>query len=85
MSTSFITTFPVVALSSDGVPVSRFRFPGTCALLPGVEGPGMPGDIETDYTVSIPMAPDIESLNAAVAVSIVLYEYRRRQTEKKST
>ena len=74
--------FPVVALSTDGVPVSRFRFPDTCALLPGIEGPGIPEDITTDYTISVPIDPGIESLNAAVAVSIVLYEYRRRQTGK---
>ncbi|MFC1573944.1 TrmH family RNA methyltransferase [Candidatus Latescibacterota bacterium] len=70
--------FPVVALSSDGIPVSRFTFPGTCALLPGIEGPGLPGDITPDYMVSVPIDPEIESLNAAVAVSIVLYEYQRR-------
>lgn len=74
--------FPVVALSSDGIPVGSFRFPGTCALLPGVEGPGMPDDIAPDYTVSVPIEPDIESLNAAVAVSIVLYEFRKKQTEE---
>ena len=74
--------FPVVALSVDGVNVSRFRFPGTCALLPGIEGPGIPEDITPDFTVSVPIDPDVESLNAAVAVSIVLYEYRRMQTGK---
>lgn len=74
--------FPVVALSTNGVPVSRFSFPDTCALLPGIEGPGIPDAISPDFTVSVPIDPDIESLNAAVAVSIVLYEYRRMQTGK---
>lgn len=69
---------PIVGLSSDGVPVYDFTFPEHCALLPGLEGPGLPNSVNTDFTVSIPIEPHVESLNAAVAVSIALYEYRRK-------
>lgn len=68
---------PVVALSAGGADIGSFRFPERFALLPGLEGTGLPAELKPDYTVSIPMEPDVESLNAAVAVSIVLYEYRR--------
>ena len=73
---------PIVALSAGGTPLDRFAFPESCAFLPGVEGPGMPPGIEPDHTVSIPMEADVESLNAAVATSIVLYEYKRRLAEQ---
>jgi len=69
---------PIVGLSTVGVPVSDFTFPERCALLPGLEGPGLPSGVTADFTVSIPIEPHVESLNAAVAVSIALYEYRRK-------
>ena len=69
---------PVVALSMSGKPLSDFTFPERFGLLPGLEGPGLPEEIKPEYTVSIPMEKDVESLNAAVAASIVLFEWRRR-------
>ena len=70
--------FPVVALSSGGLPIDTFSFPDTFALLPGMEGPGLPDGLSAVSTVSIPMKPHIESLNAAVAASIALYEIRKK-------
>lgn len=70
---------PVVALSPDGVTISKFVFPERFAFLPGLEGPGMPSNLKADHTVSIPMEPHVESLNAAVAASVAFYEYKRRQ------
>jgi 16S rRNA (guanine(527)-N(7))-methyltransferase RsmG len=69
---------PVVALSAAGKPLSDFTFPDRFALLPGLEGPGLPEELKPEYTVSITMEKDVESLNAAVAASIVLFEWRRR-------
>lgn len=69
---------PVVALSMSGKPLSDFTFPERFGLLPGLEGPGLPEGIRPEYTVSIPMEKDVESLNAAVAASIVLFEWHRR-------
>jgi len=68
---------PVVALSPAGKSIHDFSFPGRFVLLPGMEGTGLPGRIRPSHTVSIPMERGVESLNAAVAVSIALYEWRR--------
>ena len=70
---------PIVALSQDGSDISTFRFPERFALLPGLEGPGLPEGLKADYTVSIPVEPHVESLNAAVATSIVLYELGKKR------
>lgn len=50
------------------------------AILIGGEGAGLPADIErgADAVVSIPMADAVESLNAGVAASLILYEIARR-------
>jgi RNA methyltransferase, TrmH family len=69
---------PVVALSRDGIDMAEFRFPQKFALLAGVEGPGLPENLVPDYKISIPIEANVESLNASVAVSITLYECRRR-------
>jgi RNA methyltransferase, TrmH family len=52
------------------------------ALLVGNEGAGLPEDIvhAADGRIHIPMATNIESLNAGAAAAVVLYEaYRQRQ------
>ena len=69
--------YPAVALSSGGKPIEFFSFPDRFALLPGMEGPGLPEDHFAGNIVSIPMEPHIESLNAGVAASIALYEIRK--------
>ena len=73
---------PIVALSAKGTDISAFTFPERFALLPGVEGPGLPEGLRPDFTVRIPMAPHVESLNAAAAVAIALFEWRRRNPGK---
>ena len=52
------------------------------ALLMGGEGGGLPNDliITADARVSIPMQGAIESLNAAVAAAVLLYEAQRQRT-----
>lgn len=55
------------------------------ALLVGNEGAGLPEDIVrgADARVHIPMAGRVESLNAAAAAAVVLYEaFRQRKKEK---
>ncbi len=69
---------PVVALSMEGESIGTFVFPRHFALLPGVEGPGLPGGIQPGHVVRIPMEPGVESLNAATAAAIALYEWKRR-------
>ena len=73
---------PLIGLSSDGEPLDAFTFPAPCALLPGMEGPGLPDIPGLAAKLAIPMSPAVESLNATVAVSIALYEWRM-QTRKR--
>jgi 16S rRNA (guanine(527)-N(7))-methyltransferase RsmG len=71
---------PVVSLAATGHPLSQAQFPPSFGLLTGMEGPGLPPHWRTN-AVAIPMAPGVESLNAAVATAIALYEWRRRNTD----
>lgn len=67
---------PVVALAAGGQPLAQTQFPSSFCLLTGMEGPGLPPQWQAN-AVAIPMADDVESLNAAVATAIALYEWRR--------
>jgi TrmH family RNA methyltransferase len=51
------------------------------ALFVGSEGAGLPAEVEhaADARISIPMREPVESLNAAVAASVLLYEAARRR------
>ena len=69
---------PLVTLSAAGKNIEDFEFPEKFALLAGIEGPGIPEHLNPDFTVSIKMQPYVESLNAAISVSIALYEWRKR-------
>jgi TrmH family RNA methyltransferase len=55
---------------------------GPIALLVGGEGAGLVPTLvaEADVRVSIPMQAPVESLNAAVAAAILVYEVRRQRT-----
>lgn len=67
----------ILPLSAEGKPIGSVAFPRSVALLPGIEGPGLP-DIFRSRAVSIPIMPGIESLNAAAATVIALYEWAGR-------
>lgn len=67
---------PVVALAASGRPLTGIRFPQSFYLLTGMEGPGLPPRWQ-EQAAAIPMAEGVESLNAAVATAIALYEWRR--------
>ena len=66
----------VIALAAPGKPLAETPFPDAFCLLAGMEGPGLPSRWQR-HAVAIPMVGDVESLNAAVATSIALYEWRR--------
>jgi len=65
----------LAALDPSGdVAVSRFSFSGGCALIVGSEGRGVSPDLRAcSSSVTIPTSR-VESLNAATACSIALYE-----------
>lgn len=52
------------------------------ALLVGNEGAGLPPEVErsADALLRIPLAPGVESLNAAAAASVLLYEASRQRS-----
>jgi TrmH family RNA methyltransferase len=52
------------------------------ALLIGNEGQGLPEEIErsADACVRIPMASNVESLNAAAAAAVLFYEAARQRS-----
>lgn len=61
------------------------RFGGKIMIVLGSEGQGIPTDILalSDQSVTIPLRSGVDSLNAAVACGIILYEaYRQRDPKK---
>ncbi len=73
-----IDNVPIVTLAADGIPIGQYSFPEKFMLIPGIEGPGLPDALASAIRISIPMTQDVESLNANVAASIALYEWKRR-------
>ncbi len=65
-----------------GRPMHNVDFTPPIAVLMGAEGAGLPQEIidAADVRVSIPMRGGIESLNAAVAAALILYEAQRQRT-----
>jgi RNA methyltransferase, TrmH family len=62
-------------------PADMINFTGPVALIIGNEGNGVPDDIAShaDSGVTIPCPGPVESLNAAVATSVLLYEACRQR------
>jgi TrmH family RNA methyltransferase len=71
----------VATSSHKGTPLGEARLTGSLAMFIGNEGSGLPRDLMTrmDEVVVIPHAPQVESLNAGVATSILLYEAARQR------
>ena len=66
----------IATSSHKGTPLDQARLTEPCAIFVGSEGSGLPRNLiaQVDELVAIPHAPQVESLNAGVAGSIVLYE-----------
>jgi len=65
---------PIFALSPKGENLFRFPFAdyGGVGLVAGMEGPGLDAYWPAEKRLSIPMAANVESLNASVAMSIAM-------------
>ena len=65
----------------DGQPWCKTDFSGGCALVIGNEGSGVGRLVKEkcDVTVSLPMCGKVNSLNASVAGSIIMYEIARQR------
>ncbi|HEY2392772.1 MAG TPA: RNA methyltransferase [Candidatus Angelobacter sp.] len=72
----------VLATSSHkGKPLHEASFTGAAMIIVGNEGAGVPAEIlsQADELVNIPHSPRVESLNAGIAASILLYEAARQR------
>jgi TrmH family RNA methyltransferase len=69
----------IATSSHQGTPLPKFSWTLPLAIFIGNEGAGLPRELlrEMDETLVIPQAAQVESLNAGVAASIVLYEAAR--------
>ena len=71
-----------MALSDDSVPIddARLRAEEKLAIVLGTEGEGLADATiaAADYTVKIPMAHDVDSLNVAAASAVAFWELRAR-------
>jgi TrmH family RNA methyltransferase len=73
----------VLATSSHkGTTIAEADLHDPVALLVGNEGSGLPEDVssQADEIVAIPQSPRVESLNAGIAASIILYEAARQRS-----
>ncbi|HEY3768751.1 MAG TPA: RNA methyltransferase, partial [Candidatus Angelobacter sp.] len=78
----------VLATSSHkGKPLHEANFTGAAMIVIGNEGAGVPQEILSlaDELVNIPHSVRVESLNAGIAASILLYEAARQRNQKLTT
>jgi 16S rRNA (guanine527-N7)-methyltransferase len=66
---------PLLAMSREGLAIDLAPWPERFGLVVGLEGPGLPASLEVSQTLSIPIAPHVESLNAAGATAVALYAW----------
>jgi TrmH family RNA methyltransferase len=71
----------IATSSHKGTPLPEATLVGPLVVFIGSEGAGLPRDLipKMDEVVAIPHSPKVESLNAGVAASIVLYEVARQR------
>ncbi len=78
--------FWIFGTDMQGTPYSKWNTQGAIALIIGNEGRGMSEGLkkEVDEMLTIPMTGHVQSLNASVAASILMYEvFRQRGFEAK--
>ena len=73
----------VATSSHKGTPIDQANLTQPSAVFIGSEGAGLPRSLmaQVDELVAIPHTPQVESLNAGVAGSIVVYEAARQRRE----
>lgn len=76
---------PFFALHTSGTRLASFCWPTAFGLLLGMEGPGIPRDMDISEYISIPMEPGVESLNATAALAIVLHQWYMHTTGRGDT
>ena len=73
----------IATSSHKGTPLDQANLKEPAAVFIGSEGSGLPRTVmaQVDELIAIPHTPQVESLNAGVAGSIVLYESARQRRE----
>src|SRR5579863_391388 len=71
----------IATSSHKGAPLDQANLTGPMAIFIGSEGAGLPRAVlaQADELIAIPHQPQVESLNAGVAGSIMLYESARQR------
>jgi RNA methyltransferase, TrmH family len=71
----------IATSSHKGPPIDQAKLTRPTAVFVGSEGSGLPRAVlaQADELIAIPHTPQVESLNAGVAGSIVLYEAARQR------
>ena len=73
----------IVTVAGGGAPPETTPMSGGCVVIVGSESSGVPSEVAEAATspVTIPMAGSVESLNAAVAGALVLFEAARQRRD----
>ncbi|WP_255484037.1 RNA methyltransferase [Granulicella sp. 5B5] len=79
-STAQIKLFAAVAQSTDATPAMDVRLIAPCALMIGNEGAGLSAEALALANTRIHIPCAVESLNAAIAGSLLMYEALRQNT-----
>ena len=76
-----IKIYAASARGENGLDPEKWNTRGPAAIFIGNEGAGLPGEVvrAADAQISIPMSDAVESLNADVAASLLLYEVARNR------
>jgi TrmH family RNA methyltransferase len=74
----------IATVARGGTPVSDAPIAGPCAVFIGNEGAGLSDTLiaAATHRVTIPMPGNVESLNAAIAGSLLLYEATRQRARE---
>ena len=77
----------IAAIAREGTAVGEAPLAGPCALLIGNEGAGLSDSLlaAAAYRITISMPGNVESLNAAIAGSLLLYESARQRVNARPT
>jgi 16S rRNA (guanine(527)-N(7))-methyltransferase RsmG len=74
-----VESAPLLVLDLEGDELEGAPFPERFGLVAGAEGPGLPEALRRFERRRIPIAPGVESLNAATATAIALYTWARQR------
>jgi TrmH family RNA methyltransferase len=79
-----VKIYAASARGEDASNPAKLDMRGDAAIFIGNEGAGLPGEVEraADATISISMSDAVESLNAGVAASLLLYEVAKNRKVK---